>query len=154
MDHVLRQIFPFLNVMLFGDCDLHLGQKTQDDGSMKLSALTLAAILGLVLGTSPGFSEPIAEDSFESNDVLWTVKLQSLENFDSDVAAEALEVSSDSETSASVQPAWIGDDPGDLGPLWVIQDQNESVLGACWSLYESGEIECVPLYVPPTLSLD
>ena len=121
---------------------------------MKLSALTILIILGFMLGTSPGFSEPIAEDSFEANDVFWTIKLHPLENFDSDIAAEAIEVSSDSETPAYVQPAWIGDDPGDLGPLWIIQDQNGSTLGACWSFYDSGEIECIPLYVYPTLSLD
>lgn len=121
---------------------------------MRLSALTFAAILGFMIGTSPGFSEPIAEDSFEANDVLWTIKFHPIENFDSNIAAEAIEVSGDSETPASVQPAWIGDDPGALGPLWVIQDQNDSALGACWSLYGSGEIECVPLFVYPTLSLD
>ena len=121
---------------------------------MKLSALTVTTILGLMLATTPGFSEPIAEGSFETDDVLWTVKLHTLETFDSEFAAEAIEVSNDSGIPASVQPAWIGDDPGDLGPLWVIQDQNDTVLGACWSFYESGEIECVPLFVQPSLFLD
>lgn len=121
---------------------------------MKLSALTLAGILGLLITAQPCFSEPKGKDSFKANDILWTVTLHGLDNFDSDFASEAIKVTSASEIPASVQPAWSGDDPGDLGPMWVIQDQNDSLLGACWSLYESNELECVPLFVPLTFSLD
>jgi hypothetical protein len=135
-------------------CDLRSVWETQDDKDMKSSVVLLAAMLFLLVGTAPGFSESEGKVSFEANEVLWTVTLRPMESFNSDFADQALEINSDPETGASVQPAWVGDDPGDVGPLWIIQDLDESVMGACWSLYESDEIECIPLFVPLTHSLD
>ncbi len=99
-------------------------------------------------------AEPLGEGTFEVDGIQWTVTRVSVENFDVDVPQEALEIVSDSEDTGFAQPAWVGDDPGDLGPLWVIQDQDDQVLGACWAYYEEEDLECIPLYVPLTLSLD
>ena len=117
---------------------------------MRIFVLTIALVLGsLQLGSA----EALGEGYFEADGEYGTVKRTNLENFNSDSAHEALEVSSDLETAAFVQPAWIGDDPGDLGPLWIIQDQDDQVLGACWAYYEEQDLECISLYVPLTFSL-
>ena len=118
---------------------------------MRNFVLTFALVLCSLQLVS---AQTIGEGSFEADGEHWTVKSNNLENFDSDFAHEALEVTSDSGNAAFVQPAWIGDDPGDLGPLWIIQDQDDQVLGACWSYYEEPDLECNSLYVPLTFSLD
>ncbi len=118
---------------------------------MRLFVLTFALVLGSL---QLGFSETMGKGTFEADGEHWTVTFTPIENLDSDFAHTSLQIRSDSNATAIVQPAWIGDDPGDLGPLWVIQNQEEEILGACWSLYETQDLECLSLYVPPSFSLD
>jgi len=93
-------------------------------------------------------------NSFEAGGVIWTIELGQLESFDSELAGSALEVSSDSGEMGHVQSAWIGDEPGDLGPMWIIENEEREVIGACWTFYGESRLECIPLYVPATFSLD
>jgi len=103
---------------------------------------------------SVGHPETLKKYSWEVEGVLWTAQIESLESFDSEVAMDALKVSNEFGEHGYSQSAWIGEDPGDLGPMWVILSEGDEVLGACWMYYEETDLECTSLYVPVTLSLD
>ena len=91
---------------------------------------------------------------FEAAEDTWIVTPRDMEIYDSEVAGEALQVVSETNERGQSVPAWIGDDPGDLGPMWTIQDAEGEVLGACWSYYDDPATECIPLYVPFSTDLD
>ena len=101
-----------------------------------------------------GHAKTFKKYSFEVEGILWTVRTGSLESFDSAVAMDALKVSNEFGERGYSQSAWIGENPGDLGPMWIIHNRADEVLGACWIYYDAPNLECIPLYVPLTLSLD
>ena len=122
-----------------------------------------------------GYSEVKKRYTFEAGDTTWTVELEELESYDSEEAPSALKVISDTGEAGYIQAAWVGENPGDLGPLWLIVSDSDEVMGACWSTYdypgtecsttaadpfrgysgcwsfpEDPELECIELYVPFT----
>ena len=121
---------------------------------MKHSALLVIMAFAFWWMSSPLVAVGGESISFEAAEDTWIVTPKDVEIYDSEVAGEALQVVSETNQTAHSVPAWIGDDPGDLGPMWTIEDEEGEVLGACYSYYDNPSVECIPLYVPFTLELD
>ena len=67
-------------------------------------------------------SEPMHDaqvEAFEFKGIHWTINPRSREKASSELPAD-LEVRSESGELGHAEPAWAGDDPGELGPLWAI----------------------------------
>ena len=88
---------------------------------------------------------------FEAEGEHWIVQAEETIYYDSRLA-NTLVVFSLSGEKAYAQPAWIGEDPGDLGPLWVIQNERGEVFAACWWYYGGNRLECMGLAVNGSLT--
>ena len=115
-------------------------------------SLALLGCLGLLL-INGILSQAYARNEviFEAEGEHWVVQPGGTIYYDSQLA-NTLVVFSLSGEKAYAQPAWIGEDPGDLGPLWVIQNERDQVFAACWWYYGATRLECMGLAVNGSLT--
>jgi hypothetical protein len=111
-------------------------------------------LVSCIVPGSQGYASDEKGETFEAGGSIWNIQFNTLNDYNSETAGETIDVMSHFGEEGYAQPAWIGNDPGDLGPLWIIQDADGEVMGACWSFYEDSGLECISLYVPATLYIN
>lgn len=130
-----------------------IGMTNKTSGIFFSVFFTVSLFVFLISGPT-GEAQASNTDEFEAEGVTWSVQLEDLESFNSEFDTDALKVVNENGEPGYSQSAWIGNDPGDLGFLWVIQDKEGVVLGACWRYYDDPDLECTPLYMPVITSFD
>jgi len=94
-------------------------------------------------------SEPMHDaqvEAFEFKGIHWTVNPRSREKASSELPAD-LEVRSESGELGYAEPAWAGDDPGELGLLWAIYNADGIVIGTCSSSPDHPTIRCINIFL-------
>ncbi len=94
-------------------------------------------------------SEPMHDaqvEAFEFKGIHWSVNPRSREKASSDLLDD-LEVRSESGEIGYAEPAWAGDDPGELSPLWAIYNADEIVIGTCSSSPDHPTIRCINIFL-------
>ena len=81
-------------------------------------------------------------EAFESKGIRWTVTPTNQEKSDSGFPKD-FAVRSESGEIGYAEPAWAGDDPGELGPLWAVYNSDGIVIGTCSSSLDHPAIKCI-----------
>jgi len=81
-------------------------------------------------------------EAFESKGIRWTVTPANQEKSDSGFPEDFV-VRSESGEIGYAEPAWAGDNPGELGPLWAVYNSDGIVIGTCSSSLDHPAIKCI-----------
>ena len=106
-----------------------------------MGILTLMFCFIFAISSSSAETEP--SDDFRAEGERWTVKPGALDSYDSDVADQDLNVTSESGRTGYAQPAWVGENPLDVGRLWVIEDDQGAVIAECQRLSSGDDLQCM-----------
>ncbi len=85
-------------------------------------------------------------EAFESKGIRWTVTPANQEKSDSGFPKD-FAVRSESGEIGYAEPAWAGDNPGELGPLWAVYNSDGIVIGTCSSSPDHPTIRCINIFL-------
>ena len=103
---------------------------------------TLTLALGIFVGQNLSVAQSTTSDTFRVEGERWFVKPGALDSYDSKLADKDLKVTSESGRIGYAQPAWIGKSPGDIGRLWVIEDENGITIAECERDFSDDVLRC------------
>ena len=110
---------------------------------MKFLSLAFYLTLNLMVFPFWGFAQDSKSDTFRAEGERWFVEPGALNSYDSRLADKDLKVTSETGRIGYAQPAWIGKDPGDIGRLWVIEDEKQVTIAECERDYPVEVLRCV-----------
>ena len=110
---------------------------------MKILGVVFHLLLALLSFSSSCLADDAKGDTFRAEGERWFVEPGALNSYDSRLADKDLKVKSETGRIGYAQPAWIGKNPGDIGRLWVIEDEKGKTIAECERDYPVEMLRCV-----------